>query len=184
MYSIRNAPTVTVQQLKLVLPSLFIKDGAGNILFVARTGVRSIANQDALIMELARIDSFGVGGVEVHTGTEPFLDQVQMFVQAKVVVGSHGAGLSNTVFCQPGTPVVILPMKPHVDHTFGHLASSMGLQQWLVPPVSSPYYATFGTLSQKQIELVIQAVTESLAFLANRHAAAAQDTQEQRHGEL
>jgi len=37
--------------------------------------------------------------------------QAALFRQASIVIGLHGAGLTNTGFCQPGTPVVeILPI--------------------------------------------------------------------------
>jgi capsular polysaccharide biosynthesis protein len=37
-----------------------------------------------------------------------FLDQVQLFNNAKCIVGLHGGGFANLVFCKPGTKVVEL----------------------------------------------------------------------------
>ena len=40
-----------------------------------------------------------------------FIDQVNLFKKAKSIVGLHGAGFANTVFCFPKTK--ILELKPH-----------------------------------------------------------------------
>ena len=35
-----------------------------------------------------------------------FLDQVKLFYHAKTIVGLHGAGFANIIFCQPGTKIL------------------------------------------------------------------------------
>jgi capsular polysaccharide biosynthesis protein len=35
-------------------------------------------------------------------------DTIQLFEQAKLIIGPHGAGLTNLIFAAPGTPVVEL----------------------------------------------------------------------------
>ena len=74
----------------------------------------------------ALIASVGKKHVVVHTGKEKVIEQARMFKNARVVVGAHGAGLTNIVYCKPGTGVVLLPMKPHSDHTYSHMASALG----------------------------------------------------------
>jgi hypothetical protein len=49
---------------------------------------------------------------------ESVLEQAAMFQSASLVIGAHGAGLSNLVFCEKGTNVILFPMRPHVDHTY------------------------------------------------------------------
>jgi hypothetical protein len=49
------------------------------------------------------------------------------FARARVVVGVHGAGLSNIVFCRPGARVLELALpEPQFRH-FMHLAAALGL---------------------------------------------------------
>jgi len=36
------------------------------------------------------------------------LEQIKLFSSASVVVGAHGAGLANIIFCKPGTTVIEL----------------------------------------------------------------------------
>ena len=40
-----------------------------------------------------------------------FLQQVELFNNAKIVLSSTGAGLSNAIFCKPGTQVAVLMAK-------------------------------------------------------------------------
>ncbi len=58
----------------------------------------------------------------------PVLDQIVAFARADLVVGVHGAGLANMLWCKPGTHVVeIVPINPPpIRHLFWHLASSGG----------------------------------------------------------
>ena len=44
--------------------------------------------------------------VKKFYGTEPLEELQRLFANAKIVIGPHGAGLLNTVFCQDRTPVV------------------------------------------------------------------------------
>ncbi len=56
-------------------------------------------------------------------------DQIALFSSARAVIGVHGAGLANTVFCPPGTPVAEIIPSDHVGgRCFSVLASILGLQ--------------------------------------------------------
>jgi hypothetical protein len=57
-------------------------------------------------------------GYEIFvTGEMTLEQQIETFSQAKVVIGAHGAGLINAVFCQPGATLIeIFPeymLQPH-----------------------------------------------------------------------
>src|SRR5262249_33691278 len=71
-------------------------------LYVARTDapIRQMRNEPALIEQVRK------RGYEVVTpGSLSFAEQVQLFRGARLIVGPHGAGLTNIVFCEPGTIV-------------------------------------------------------------------------------
>jgi hypothetical protein len=36
----------------------------------------------------------------------PVLEQIEMFAEARIVVGPHGAGFTNAIFCQPGSVLI------------------------------------------------------------------------------
>ena len=44
--------------------------------------------------------------VKIYTGDESLSDTIQLFHGANAVIGYHGAGLANAVFCQNGTKIV------------------------------------------------------------------------------
>ena len=55
-----------------------------------------------------------------------FIDQVQLFNDAKCVVGLHGAGFANIVFCKPGTKIIEL-RGVHSGRQYENLAKSNNL---------------------------------------------------------
>ena len=70
--------------------------GAARKLYVARTDAqtRAMRNEAAVIEEMRRY-----GYEIVPPGTLSFTEQVRLFRSASVIVGAHGAGLTNIVFC-------------------------------------------------------------------------------------
>ena len=91
-----------------------------------------------------------------------------MFVRARVVVGAHGAGLSNTLVCRPNTAVVMMPMKPMVDMTFVHLAAALEHKLFLTTDITSYYYGNYGKLTEAQIEQVVAATQDAVAWTEDR----------------
>lgn len=65
--------------------------------------------------------------VQTFYGNETFQEAQAMFGNAKIVIGPHGAGMVNIVFCQAGTPVLEFinpalidrPWQMYGGHSFG-----------------------------------------------------------------
>lgn len=96
-------------------------------LYVARsdTSSRRMLNEDDVIDEVMR------RGFEVVTpGDYSLTEQIRLFRTASVVVGSHGAGLTNIVFCDPGTAVYELLPSHYTNACFCNLAYVCGLKYW------------------------------------------------------
>lgn len=83
---------------------------------------RRILNEDEIAPLLKKIN-FRMAVLEDMT----FAEQVSLFRHARVVVGPHGAGLANIVFCQPGTKVIEV-VGSFVNASFLTLAASLGLE--------------------------------------------------------
>jgi capsular polysaccharide biosynthesis protein len=79
--------------------------GSGSVLFVRRPRAqgRSIVNEAELIEGLA---GRYAGFAAVSLDDMSFTQQVSAFANARAVICPHGGGLSNIMFCAPGTIVV------------------------------------------------------------------------------
>ena len=96
-------------------------------LYVARTDApgRPLRNEAALI------DALGQRGFEIVTpGSLSFTEQIRLFRNAAVVVGPHGAGMTNIVFCDPGAIVYELVPAHYTNACFCNLAHICGLHYW------------------------------------------------------
>lgn len=55
-----------------------------------------------------------------------FADQVQLFGEAEIIVGPHGAGFANAVFAQPGATLIELFSPHYINGCFWALANACG----------------------------------------------------------
>lgn len=69
----------------------------------AAAGFRRVMNEPEIV---ARLQRRGFECLRLEDMTID--DQVRAFCEAKIVVGPHGAGLANILFCAPGTQIVEL----------------------------------------------------------------------------
>lgn len=83
---------------------------------------RSVQNEDQLFDFLNQR-----GFVRVILEELTIQEQASLFNKASVVIGAHGAGLSNTVFCQPDTTVIEL-YKDHIVPCFWIVSEQTGLR--------------------------------------------------------
>jgi capsular polysaccharide biosynthesis protein len=72
-------------------------------IFIQRKGTRSISNESDLLSLLSPL-----GFEPVRLEQLNLQQQISLFSQAEAVIGVHGAGLSNIVFCQPDSQIIEL----------------------------------------------------------------------------
>ncbi|QGG48804.1 glycosyltransferase family 61 protein [Heliorestis convoluta] len=128
---IDNMPLWTCQFLREhFLPSRQSQqDSAQRRLYISRAkgSSRRLLNESELVQHL-RFLNFEVVYLEELT----VLEQAKLFASAEAIVASHGAGLTNLVFCQPGTKVFEL-MSPHyINPVFWGLANQVGLDYYYI----------------------------------------------------
>ena len=87
-----------------------------------------------------------------------FLDQVKICSEARIVVGPHGAGLSNTVFCQ-SSKVLEIFAPSYVNTCYWMLSNQVGNQYFYIigqehPGHSSPVWRDFWIDISKLKEIV------------------------------
>ncbi|KAJ3083614.1 hypothetical protein HDU99_008002 [Rhizoclosmatium hyalinum] len=132
-----------------------------NIVYVSRKGaVRGFPNEDILLDYLR--DRFGTRFV-VHTGKEDAMEQVRKFVDAKVVVGNHGAGLSGFLATTGNSRLVMVPADPHIDFCFGHMVAAVGGKHVVITEIpGANYFGTFGPITKKQMIIIGDAIQAAL----------------------
>jgi hypothetical protein len=119
----RTAVSVFARLRQAVAPA---PDGAEAI-YVARTDSkhRVAVNEDALSAMLQR------QGVRIIVpGALPVREQLAIFRAARLVIGPHGAGLSNLMGCEPGTHFYELVPSHYPNCCFNSLAQACGLHYW------------------------------------------------------
>ncbi|HEY4194329.1 MAG TPA: glycosyltransferase family 61 protein [Mucilaginibacter sp.] len=92
-------------------------------IYIQRLSGRKISNEDEVISFLKTL-SFQVINPEKLSVAE----QARNFSNARMVVGAHGAGLTNIVFCRPGTVVVDLFSPEWVNPCYWIIAEHLDLK--------------------------------------------------------
>jgi hypothetical protein len=99
--------------------------GDTDILYVARTdSTNRAAENEAALMRLLEAEGVQV----VVPGSLSVRQQINLFGKARAVIGPHGAGLSNVVFCRPGTIFYELLPSHYLNPCISRLAQAAGLE--------------------------------------------------------
>ena len=86
---------------------------------------RRVLNEPEIIAALSE-QGFAI----VRLESLSFLEQVALFATAKVVISPHGSGLTNIVFCQPGTKVLELFPSSYVVRFYWKLSNLVDLDYY------------------------------------------------------
>jgi capsular polysaccharide biosynthesis protein len=119
------APTWAVDYLRrLFLPAAQMVTKKRR-LYVARDDAvrRRIVNREAVEAVLAEHDF-----EKITLEGKSFFEQMNLFRSAEAVVSPHGAGLTNLVFCDPGTKIIELFAPRFFFHTYWSLSCQAKLE--------------------------------------------------------
>ncbi|MBD1827989.1 tetratricopeptide repeat protein [Microcoleus vaginatus GB1-A2] len=94
-------------------------------IFISRKERRRVINEDELV---AVLSEFGFKSIAPESMS--VAEQISLFAAAEVVIGSHGAALTNTVFCSPATKVIEIFAPDYVNPCYRKLSSQVGLEYW------------------------------------------------------
>lgn len=143
----------------------------GRKLYVARTDAsrRVMRNEGSIIAELQQ------RGFEIATpGILSFAEQVRLFRDASLIVGAHGAGMTNIVFCEPDTIVYELLSTHYRNACFCSLTHVCGLRYWADAFDSEGEGTPFLRDWESDTTLVMQRLTEIEAIQADLREEARQ----------
>jgi capsular polysaccharide biosynthesis protein len=110
------------------LRKTFLQDANGKSadkkrIFISRLWSRKITNEDQVMEVLSKYGFLKVG-LEFLSVAE----QVELFSSAEVVIGAHGAGLTNLTFCNPGTKVLELFAPTYIIPHYWAISSIADLE--------------------------------------------------------
>lgn len=102
-------------------------------IFISRKDApyRQMTNEDEIFALFEPL-----GFVRYELSKLSLLEQVALFYNAEYVVAAHGAGLTNLIFCRPGTKVVEIFQNLY-DSVFYNIAQTCGLSY--IPVQTMPY---------------------------------------------
>jgi len=84
-----------------------------------RLSRRSLKNEEK-IEEILSMSGFQILQLEyIH-----FIDQIQIFKNAEIVIGAHGAGLANIVFCSKGTRIIEFYRQDYFNPCYEDIATA------------------------------------------------------------
>jgi len=111
-----------------------------------------VVNEDLLVSRLKKLlgKRLKVFSGLSSTSTQTALGaHIELFQSADVIIGPHGAGLTNMVYARPGTSVVEFVMEPHCNRCFGYVAAALDLDYWALPQVSTFYHLKYEMTKDK-----------------------------------
>lgn len=121
------------------------------------TGARKIVNE-------AEVDKVldAHGFEKVYFERLSFFEQIQLMHETTLLLGVHGAGMTNMFFLQPGAKVVELLDKEHQVHCYFWLASCFELPYFLVPCQGTEPEKISHSNMQVNIDLLRQIIDQAL----------------------
>lgn len=94
----------------------------GSRVYISRACRRSIHNESALISLLKKYD-FQI----IDDKSRSVREQIEIYQNAQIIIGPHGASFSNIIWCKPGAHLFELFSATYTPDYFRYLAELMGL---------------------------------------------------------
>lgn len=100
-----------------------IKKNIGILIKRSGRSLRSLANHDIILADLIKAKPY----IQWHVfDTMSFIDTIKLFSQASIVVGPHGAGLTNIVWCDNNIDVVEIGSYIEPNICYWHISELLG----------------------------------------------------------
>jgi len=109
-YDIQNIPIWIIKWLKNSFIKLEEKNNKKNYIYINRNNSKYDSGTNRLIKNEDEVEKFLLKNnfISINLNNLKFSEQVNLFHNANCIVGLHGAGFANTVFCKEKTKVIEL----------------------------------------------------------------------------
>ena len=88
---------------------------------------RRVFNEEEVISKLSQL-----GFVCIEPESMTLTEQIDIFAHAKVIIAAHGSGLTNIMFCRPGTKVIELVSPNYIRHYYWAISQQLGLEHYFL----------------------------------------------------
>ncbi|MDF9799693.1 capsular polysaccharide biosynthesis protein [Catalinimonas alkaloidigena] len=95
-----------------------------DLIYIQRKGRRTVENEEGLLEKLQEFGNWKVVQLEEYR----VLEQAEIFYHAKVIIGLHGAGLTNIVYCKSNTTLIEIFNPAYVEPLYCHMANLLELK--------------------------------------------------------
>lgn len=128
----------------------------------AKASYRKITNEDEVIEYLSKL-----GFTPIYLEEYNFTTQVALLSNAEIIVAPHGAGLTNLIWCNPGTKVLEIFSPNYVNVCFWTIAESLRLEYFYMVGNSESPVDPSSQMCQDNIYVPIEELNLSLAMMFN-----------------
>lgn len=147
------APYVKDFQQRIAARYANVSRSRNRRLFIARKGpTRTIQNIEKVEASLSKYDF-----ETVYLEGKSVLDQILLFQDAQFIIGTHGAGLSNLLFCYPGTKVIEFMPSVELRQFFWLISQKLGLVHGMqfCDPFGTPSFHSALTVDINKLETLL-----------------------------
>ncbi|MGB3514761.1 MAG: tetratricopeptide repeat protein [Microcoleaceae cyanobacterium] len=96
---------------------------------------RKVINEAEVVKLLSKY-----GFVTVELENLSVGEQIGLFANAKLIVSPHGSGLTNIIFCTPGSTVIELVSPNYIRHYYWVISQQLGLKHYYLTGEEFSYY--------------------------------------------
>ena len=128
---------------------------AVDVVLLKRSGTRRLEQHDKLSIALQTAGFMGGVAVLDDKHLPPLADTLALFSRARVVIGVHGAGLSNMLACQAGTGVVELLPHDTLPTCYARAAAALNLRYAGFVPQEASFHGVF-RLTAAELGVVVR----------------------------
>jgi len=141
-YVVRKLARILTKRLESFFPDL---ERNRYVVIIRRSKTRSITNFDEMLQALEQRFPGETFVIYRDDPCPSVPDTFRMFYEAKMIIAPHGAGLSNTLVSNPGTPIIefLTDDKKKLNFCFVDLSRSLGFQHEAFSPPGSKHNGTF-----------------------------------------
>jgi len=130
------------------------------VIYTSREGSwsRDVANERFVINAMRALLAKTDLELVVFDGSLGVEETIGLFRRAILVIGPHGAGMTNMLWTQEGTKVIEFLHMSYPLLCYWHMASAMGVEYWMLPIPESSWAGNMVVPVQEVLDILVAAL--------------------------